>query len=182
MVMCYRLGAAGPAVRNLAIPHDHEGFTTLWSSKSFAIMKFRSRVRIAAADRGSRAGNAGSAGLARPGTADPAARAGHPGFPQATVRTTSGKAVSRAGVLLRDASLAPMSPRKTTCLQPIARSRSGSGPRCPTRSGHGGRFVARTTLDRGAGSGLVSGRRAAARGHQSACSRPSHAAPNPPTG
>ena len=50
-------------------------------------MKFRSRVRIAAADRGSRAGNAGSAGLARPGTADPAARAGHPGFPQATVRT-----------------------------------------------------------------------------------------------
>src|SRR5580693_1160784 len=71
------------------------------------IMKFRSRVRIATADRGSRTGNAGSAGLARPGTADPAARAGHLGFPQAiTVRTTSDRAVSRNRVLLRDASLA----------------------------------------------------------------------------
>jgi hypothetical protein len=43
-------------------------------------MKFRSGVRITAADRGSRAGNARPAGLARPGTADPAARAGHPRF------------------------------------------------------------------------------------------------------
>jgi hypothetical protein len=56
------MAGGGPAPRNLAVFHDHEGFTTLWGSKSFAIMKFRSGVRIAAADRGIRAGNAGSAG------------------------------------------------------------------------------------------------------------------------
>ena len=52
--------SAGPA-RNLAVYHDHEGFTTLWSSKSFAIMKSRFGVRIVAADRGSRAREPGRA-------------------------------------------------------------------------------------------------------------------------
>ena len=66
--MCCRRCRRGPAIRNLDVFHDHEGFTTVWSSKSFAIMKIRSGVRIAAADRGSRAG------YARPGTADPPRR------------------------------------------------------------------------------------------------------------
>ena len=40
VVMCCRLEPqALPAVRNLAVSHDHEGFTTLRSSESFAIMK-----------------------------------------------------------------------------------------------------------------------------------------------
>ena len=52
--------SAGPA-RNLAVYHDHEGFTTLWSSKSFAIMKSRLCVRIVATDRGSRAREPGRA-------------------------------------------------------------------------------------------------------------------------
>jgi hypothetical protein len=117
----------GPAVRNLAVFHDHEGFTTLWSSKPFAIMKFRSGVRITAADRDSRAGNARSAGLARPGTADPAARAGHPGFPQATtVRTTSDRAVSRTGVLLQDA---PLQVQRDTDQHPAVHQHPAAHPR-----------------------------------------------------
>jgi hypothetical protein len=95
---------AGPAVRDPAVFHDHGGFTTLWSIRPFAIMKIRSGIRIAPADMGGRAGYARSAGAARPGTGDPAARAGQPRFPQATaVRTTSGRAVSRTGVLFRRA-------------------------------------------------------------------------------
>jgi hypothetical protein len=91
---------AGPAVRDPAVFHDHGGFTTLWSIRPFAIMKIRSGIRIAPADMGGRAGYARSAGAARPGTGDPAARAGQPRFPQATaVRTTSGRAVSRTGAL-----------------------------------------------------------------------------------
>ena len=43
---------AGSGVRNLDVFHDREGFTTVWSNKSFAIMKIRSGVRIAAAGRG----------------------------------------------------------------------------------------------------------------------------------
>ena len=84
---------AGSGVRNLDVFHDREGFTTVWSSKSFAIMKIRSGVRIAAADRGSRAG------YARPGIAEPRPGPGISGFPQATTaRTTSDRAVSRTGV------------------------------------------------------------------------------------
>src|ERR1700722_2788095 len=30
----------------LAVFHDHEGFTTLWSNKSFTIIKLRSGVRV----------------------------------------------------------------------------------------------------------------------------------------
>jgi len=67
-------------------------------------MKIRSGIRIAFADMGGRAGYAGSAGVARPGTGGLAARAGKPKFPQATaVRTTSGRAVSRTGALFRRA-------------------------------------------------------------------------------
>jgi hypothetical protein len=58
---------SGPAVRDLAVFHDHEGFNTLRSSKSFAIMKVRSGVRIAAADRISRAGKARPAGAGAAG-------------------------------------------------------------------------------------------------------------------
>jgi hypothetical protein len=47
---------AGPVIRNLDVFHDREGFTTVWSNKSFAIMKIRSGVRITATDMGSRAG------------------------------------------------------------------------------------------------------------------------------
>src|ERR1700722_1093411 len=52
--------SAGPA-RNLAVYHDHEGFTSLGSNKPFAIMKSRFGVRIVAADRGSRAREPGRA-------------------------------------------------------------------------------------------------------------------------
>ena len=94
-----------------AVIHDHGGCDSSgpWcthhaptrpsSSAPFAIMKFRSGVRIVADDRVSRAGNAGPSGRARPGTADPAARAGHLLFPKATtVRTASDRAVSRTGM------------------------------------------------------------------------------------
>ena len=80
-MMC---GSAGSAARNGAVFHDHEGFTTVWSSKSFAIMKFRSGVRVAAAERSSRDGMRDRPGLARPGPRTPATWAGHSRFPQAT--------------------------------------------------------------------------------------------------
>src|ERR1700722_1650592 len=80
----------GPALRNLDVFHDRVGFTTVWSSKSFAIMKIRSGVRIAAADRGSRAGYArpgmrGRGPLTRgPGRAFPVFRRPPRCVPQAT--------------------------------------------------------------------------------------------------
>src|ERR1700722_12895097 len=110
-----RTGRTRPALRNLDVFHDREGFTTVWSSKSFAIMKIRSGVRIAAADRGSRAG------YARPGIAEPRAGPGMSGFPQATtVRTTSDRAVSRTSVLLPDARPQVRVVAATTSLGPAA--------------------------------------------------------------
>src|ERR1700722_9394378 len=64
-------------MRNLDVFHDHEGFTTVWSSKSFAIMKLRSGVRIIAVYVGSRTGYARPAAAGNPG---PAPRAGHSRF------------------------------------------------------------------------------------------------------
>jgi hypothetical protein len=37
---------AGPLIRNLDVFHDREGFITVWSIKSFTIMKIRCGVRM----------------------------------------------------------------------------------------------------------------------------------------
>ena len=72
VVLCGRPGEhqarpTGPAVRDPAVFHDHEGFTTLWSIKLFAIMKIRSGIRIASADMGGFGPVCGIGRVARPG-------------------------------------------------------------------------------------------------------------------
>jgi hypothetical protein len=105
VLMCCLLGSCrrGPAIRNPDVFHDREGFTTVWSIKSFAIMKIRSGMRIAAAGRAAGPGMRG-----RPGGRGRGPRTRGPGraFPvfrrPPRVRITSDRTVSRTSALLQD--------------------------------------------------------------------------------